>query len=77
MVSQNPGHLQAIASRAEPFLYLITEKVEQRGLPLELVLLPIVESSFDPFAIPTAVLRAYGSLFVYRQALWSQTKFLV
>lgn len=50
MVSQNPGHLQAIASRAEPFLYLITEKVEQRGLPLELVLLPIVESSFDPFA---------------------------
>lgn len=47
---KNPGHLQAIASRAEPFLYLITEKVEQRGLPLELVLLPIVESSFDPFA---------------------------
>ena len=39
---KNPGHLQAIASRAEPFLYLITEKVEQRGLPLELVLLPIV-----------------------------------
>lgn len=47
---KNPGHLQAIASRAEPFLHLITEKVEQRGLPLELVLLPIVESSFDPFA---------------------------
>lgn len=23
---KNPGHLQAIASRAEPFLYLITEK---------------------------------------------------
>ncbi|MGL4225105.1 MAG: LysM peptidoglycan-binding domain-containing protein [Vibrio sp.] len=47
---KNPRHLQAIASRAEPFLYLITEKVEQRGLPMELALLPIVESSFDPFA---------------------------
>jgi len=47
---KHPRHLETVAKRAEPFLYLITERIEQRGLPLELALLPIVESSFDPFA---------------------------
>jgi membrane-bound lytic murein transglycosylase D len=46
----HPKHLEAVSSRAEPFLYLIVEKIEQRHLPLELALLPVVESSFDPFA---------------------------
>ncbi len=46
----HPNHLAAVSSRAEPFLYLIVEKIEQRHLPLELALLPVVESSFDPFA---------------------------
>ncbi|USD66626.1 LysM peptidoglycan-binding domain-containing protein [Vibrio sp. SCSIO 43136] len=47
---KHPNHLKTVAKRAEPFLYLITTKIEERGLPLELALLPIVESSFDPFA---------------------------
>lgn len=47
---KHPGHLATVAERAKPFLYLITEKIEQRELPLELALLPIVESSFDAFA---------------------------
>ncbi|CCN32853.1 Putative Lytic Transglycosylase/Lysozyme domain fused with LysM repeat and MLTD_N domains [Vibrio nigripulchritudo SO65] len=47
---KHPRHLQTVAKRAEPFLFLITEKIEKRGLPLELALLPVVESSFDPFA---------------------------
>lgn len=47
---KHPNHLRTVSKRAEPFLYLITEKVEERDLPLELALLPIVESSFDAFA---------------------------
>lgn len=47
---KHPHHLDTVAKRAEPFLYLITEKIEKRHLPLELALLPIVESSFDVFA---------------------------
>ncbi len=47
---KHPSHLQKVAQRAKPFLYLITEKIEQRDLPLELALLPIVESAFDAFA---------------------------
>lgn len=47
---KHPQHLKTVAERAEPFLYLITEKVEERGIPLEIALLPVVESSFDQFA---------------------------
>ncbi|WP_417879287.1 LysM peptidoglycan-binding domain-containing protein [Vibrio sp.] len=51
----HPEHLKTVSKRAEPFLYLITTKIEARDLPLELALLPVVESAFDPFAY------SYGS----------------
>ena len=44
------GYLDRVADRAEPFLYDIVEAVEARGLPMELALLPVVESAFQPFA---------------------------
>ncbi|WP_163933196.1 LysM peptidoglycan-binding domain-containing protein [Paraferrimonas sp. SM1919] len=47
---KHPSHLQVVTKRAEPYLHMIVEKIEQRGLPLELAFLPIVESSFDAFA---------------------------
>jgi len=47
---KHPHHLQTVAKRATPFLYLITKKIEQRHMPLELALLPVVESAFDVFA---------------------------
>ncbi|MEZ8826826.1 LysM peptidoglycan-binding domain-containing protein [Vibrio amylolyticus] len=47
---KHPNHLKTVSKRAEPFLYLIVEEIEKRELPLELALLPIVESSFDAFA---------------------------
>ncbi len=47
---KHPNHLKTVSKRAEPFLYLITEKIEARDMPLELALLPVVESSFDAFA---------------------------
>ncbi|MCE9678814.1 LysM peptidoglycan-binding domain-containing protein [Shewanella sp. AS1] len=47
---KHPKHLARVSKRAQPFMYLIVDEIEQRGLPMELALLPIVESSFDPFA---------------------------
>tara|TARA_B100001094_G_C18191182_1_gene807359 strand:+ start:744 stop:2360 length:1617 start_codon:yes stop_codon:yes gene_type:complete len=47
---KHPKHLLDVSKRAEPFMYMIVKEVERRGLPLELALLPIIESSFDPFA---------------------------
>ena len=46
----HPAYLKQVSKRAEPFLYLIVEQIEAKDLPLELALLPIVESTFNPFA---------------------------
>ncbi len=40
-----------ICNLAEPYLYHIIEALEHRNMPSELALLPIVESSFKPYAI--------------------------
>lgn len=45
------GYLYEVAERARPYLYHIVEKLQQHGLPLELALLPIVESSYQPTAL--------------------------
>lgn len=47
---KHPKYLKQVSKRAEPFLYLIIEQIEEKNLPLELALLPVVESTFDPFA---------------------------
>lgn len=47
---KHPRHLELISERAKPFLYLIVNEIQKRDLPMELALLPVVESAFDPFA---------------------------
>lgn len=46
----NPDYIERVLTRAEPYLYYIQSEIERRGLPSELLLLPVVESAFDPFA---------------------------
>jgi membrane-bound lytic murein transglycosylase D len=48
--AKHPSYLTRVAKRAEPFLYYIVEELEKNNVPLELALLPVVESAFDPFA---------------------------
>ncbi|MDH3588100.1 MAG: LysM peptidoglycan-binding domain-containing protein [Gammaproteobacteria bacterium] len=47
---RHPDYLDRVFNRAQPYLSHIVEQIEQRGLPLELALLPVVESAYDPFA---------------------------
>lgn len=47
---KHPEYMARVVKRAKPFLYYIAEEIEKRDMPMELVLLPIVESAFDPFA---------------------------
>ena len=47
---KHPAYMERVSKRARPFLYYIIQQIEAREMPLELVLLPIVESAFDPFA---------------------------
>jgi len=48
--SRNPKYLYRVSERAQPYLYLIVNQIEQRQMPGELALLPIVESAFQTYA---------------------------
>ena len=51
---KNKSYLHDVTLRAEPYMYWIVEQIKQRKMPMELVLLPIVESAFDPKATSSA-----------------------
>jgi membrane-bound lytic murein transglycosylase D len=48
--ARHQAYLDRVADRAQPYMHLIVEEVERRGMPTELALLPVVESAFQPFA---------------------------
>lgn len=47
---KHPKYLRTVTERATPFLHLISEEIDKRQMPMELVLLPIVESAYNPNA---------------------------
>jgi membrane-bound lytic murein transglycosylase D len=47
---KNPHNLNILFKRSTPYLFHVTEQLENANLPLELALLPIVESNYDPLA---------------------------
>jgi hypothetical protein len=48
--ARNPDFLYRVGERARPYLYHIVEELSRYQLPLELALLPIVESAYRPTA---------------------------
>ena len=48
--ARNQAYLDRVSVRAEPYLHYIVEELEKRNMPLDLALLPIVESAYNPFA---------------------------
>lgn len=48
--TSHQSYLDRVSVRATPYMHLVVEAIEERGIPLEMALLPIVESAFDPFA---------------------------
>ncbi len=47
---RHPSYMTRVAERAAPYLHMVVEAVEERGMPMEIALLPVVESAFQPFA---------------------------
>lgn len=48
--AKNPVYLKDAVSRAAPYIYYVYTQVRKRDLPTELVLLPIIESGYNPSA---------------------------
>lgn len=56
--ASRPDYIQRMTSRSEMYLFHIVEEIERRELPMELALLPFIESAFNPQAVSSA--RAAG-----------------
>lgn len=72
-----PEGLRRMIERSRPYLHYIVEELEQRGMPTELALLPMVESSFNPMAHSPAAasglwqfIPATGKRFNLEQNFW-------
>lgn len=48
------GYLNSLTARASRYLHYTTNEAKRRGIPTELALLPIIESSYDPAATSNA-----------------------
>ena len=56
--SERPDYVARMIDRSRRYLYYVVVEVEKRNMPLEIALLPMVESAFNPNAVSVA--RAAG-----------------
>lgn len=76
-----PEALRRMIERSRPYLHHIVEELEIRGMPTELALLPMVESSFNPMAHSPAAasglwqfIPATGKRFKLEQNWWQDER---
>ena len=72
-----PQQTQRIVERARRYLFHIVEEVDRRSMPMEIALLPMIESAFDPKALsPSAAsgiwqfIPSTGSHYGLKQDRW-------
>jgi membrane-bound lytic murein transglycosylase D len=52
--ASRPEYIQRMTERSRRYLFHIVEELERRNMPLELALLPFIESAFNPQAVSSA-----------------------
>ena len=77
LFASRPNDIKIASERGSPYIHYIVERLEERDMPLELALLPIIESSYDPFAYSPAhavglwqFIPSTGRHFNLRQTSW-------
>ncbi len=50
-LSNNQRYLDKVTEQSKPYLYYIANELRENDMPMELALLPIVESAYNPFAL--------------------------
>ncbi|WP_298189674.1 lytic transglycosylase domain-containing protein [uncultured Pseudomonas sp.] len=73
----NPSFIEKAGERSSPYIHFIVERLEQRDMPMELALLPMIESSYNPLAYSHAhavglwqFIPSTGRHFNLRQTNW-------
>ena len=47
---KRPEYIQRMFERSEKYLFYVTNEVEKRNMPMEIALLPMIESAYNPIA---------------------------
>jgi membrane-bound lytic murein transglycosylase D len=75
--TSQPEFIERTFTRAAPYMHYIVGEVEARGMPMELALLPVIESAFQPYAYSRAratglwqFMSATGGRFGLKQNWW-------
>ncbi len=73
----NPSFVDKVSERSNPYIYYIVERLEERNMPMELALLPMIESAYNPLAYSHAnavglwqFMPSTGRNFNLRQTSW-------
>ncbi len=51
---KNRDYLHELTRNATPYLYYVYKETQQRGMPAEIALLPMIESNYHPFGVSTS-----------------------
>lgn len=52
--ANRPGYVQRVVERGRRYMHFVVEELEKRGMPLEIALLPMIESAYNPAAYSKA-----------------------
>lgn len=80
LYSQHPDYLYTIVERSKRYLFHIVEQLQQRGMPTEIALIPIIESAYNPLARSSDYAGLWqigtvtGKNFQLRQNWWSDDR---
>ena len=76
-----PDYVARMIDRSRRYLYYIVVQVEKRDMPLEIALLPMVESAFNPQAVSVSrasgiwqFMPSTGSLYGMKQTFWMDSR---
>src|SRR6266545_2000619 len=79
--SERPDYVERMIDRSRRYLYHIVAEVEARGLPLEIALLPMIESAYNPVALSTSrasgiwqFVPSTGRRFGLKQTFWFDSR---
>ena len=73
----NPSSIEKASQRGGPYIHYVVEQLDERNMPMELALLPVIESAYNPLAYSPAnaagiwqFMPATGRSFNLRQTNW-------
>ncbi len=79
--SERPEYMARIVDRSGKYMFYIVTELERRGMPLEIALLPMIESAFNPIAHSSAkasgiwqFIPSTGTSYGMKQDWWADSR---